>query len=308
VVASRFIPLLRDNTALLAAGLFYAVTQGLVPMWYFQGMERIRLAAAIEVIAKTTALGALFIFVKTPHDTWRAMAIQALSPTASLVIGLYLACSKVTWRLDLNVVRIAFKEGWQMFVFRGAESIYGVGNAFLLGLYAPTTMVGYFGAAEKISKATAGLVNPIRESLYPRINNLMHRERGEALRLARIGSSMMIGLGLVLSAALFIFAAPVVSILMGSRFEPAVQLLRIMSPIPLLLATTFAFGQLCLLPLHKDRAILRVVLFAAAVNLTGSFTLGPRWGHIGMAFTVLISEVVVAFSLTWNVLRLRSVS
>jgi len=93
--------------------------------------------------------------------------------------------------------------------------------------------------------------------------------------------------------------------LMGGRFEPAVEVLKILSPLPLMLSATYSCGQLCLLPLRKDRTVLRIVFVAAAVNLCCSFILGPRWGHIGMATTVLISESLVALSLFSNVLRLR---
>jgi PST family polysaccharide transporter len=117
----------------------------------------------------------------------------------------------------------------------------------------------------------------------------------------------MIAVGLMFSLVLFFFAQPIVNMLMGGSFEPAVKVLRILSPLPLALSTTYSCGQLCLLPLRKDRTVLRVVVCAAVVNLVCSFTLGPRWAHIGMAITVLISESVVAASLAWNVLRLRNV-
>jgi PST family polysaccharide transporter len=307
LLASRFIPLLREHSALLIAGLAYAVAQGMVPIWYFQGTERIRLAAIIEISGKTAALLALFVFVKGPQHAWRALAIQALSPAASVAIGLRLACAHISWRPEWAAVKAVLVEGWHMFVFRSAESIYGVANAFILGLFAPATLVGYFASAEKISKATAGLSNPIRESLYPRINNVIHQERREAMRLARIGVALMVFAGLIFSAILFLFAQPIVGMLMGGRFEPAVTVLRILSPLPLALATTYSCGQLCLLPLRKDRTVLRIVFIAALINLCCSFTLGPRWGHLGMAATVLISESVVACSLAWNVFRLKDV-
>ena len=151
LIASRFIPLLRDRPALLAAGLIYAVAQGFMPFWYFQGMERIRLAALIEISGKTAALGALFVFVRSPHDAWRAIAIQAVSPAVFVCIGLSLACARSTCLPQLALIPAVLEEGWHMFVFRASESIYGVANAFLLGVYRPPVIVGYFGAAEKIS-------------------------------------------------------------------------------------------------------------------------------------------------------------
>lgn len=304
-IAARFIPLLRQHTLLLACGLIYALAQGFSPLWYFQGMERIRLAAALEIGGKTAALGALFLFVKGPSDVWRAVLIQALSPMVLTCIGIPLALStSLPCRPQWSVVKAVLGEGWKMFIFRSAESLYGVANAFLLGLFASPIVVGYFGAAEKISKASAGLVNPVRESLYPRINALIRHDRPEAARLAKIGTWLMAGIGLFLSAMLWFFAGPVIHIFMGSQFGPAILVLKILSPLPLLLAVTFASGQLWLLPLGKDAIVLRIVFCAAAVNLSLSFILSTMWGHVGMATTVLVSESLVAGSLLWNVVRL----
>ena len=305
LIGSRFVPMLRDHPALLASGLVYAVVQGFVPLWYFQGMERLRMVAALEIGAKAAALAALFFFVKGPQDIWRAVALQVLSPAVIVCVGLRLAFStSVVCRPERALVNAVMKEGWDMFTFRSAESLYGVANAFVLGLFAPSAIVGYYAAAEKISKATAGLVNPFREALYPRISNLMHHDRSEGLRLARIGTWLMAGAGLLLSVLLFLFAGHLIAMLMGGRFEPAVLVLRILSPLPLLLALAFASGQLWLFPLRHDRAVLRVVWRAAAVNLCLSLLLAPVWNQVGMASAVLISELFVAANLLWCVIRI----
>ena len=304
VIASRFIPLLRERPELLACGLVYAVAQGFSPIWFFQGMERIRLASAIEMAGKLTALGGYFVFVHGPKDVWRTLIIQALSPWALVAIGVPLALASGASRPRWSVIKSVFSEGWNMFVFRSTESLYGVANAFLLGLYTTPTIVGYFGAAEKINKATGGLLNPIRDSLYPRISNLVGVNDKEAARLAKIGTAVAVGAGLLLSVTIFIFAGPVIKILMGGRFEPAVSVLKILSPLALLVGITGSSGQFWLLPRKKDRAVLRVVFQGAFVNLTLSFILAPRFGHIGMAWAVLVSESVVAGALLWNVVQM----
>jgi PST family polysaccharide transporter len=309
LIAARMIPLLREHPALLTAGLVYAVIQGFVPLWYFQGMERLRLVSALEIGGKTAALGALFVLVKGPQDIWRAVALQAVSPALCVCVGLRLAfCTSAVCRPRRALVNAVFKEGWDMFTFRSAESLYGVANAFLLGLFAPSAIVGYYAAAEKISKATAGLVNPLREALYPRISNLMHHDRSEGVRLARIGTGLMAGAGFLLSVFLFLFANRLITMLMGAGFEPAVRVLRLLSPLPLLLALAFASGQLWLFPLREDRAVLRVVWRAAAVNLCLSLLLAPVWNQIGMALAVLIAEFFVAANLLWCVVRIGRVA
>lgn len=54
-VLGLFVPALRAKEALLWAGVFWAVAWGMSPVWYFQGKERLRKVALLEVVAK--ALG-----------------------------------------------------------------------------------------------------------------------------------------------------------------------------------------------------------------------------------------------------------
>src|SRR5450755_3053807 len=91
-----------------------------------------------------------------------------------------------------SLVKGAMISSWRLFVFRSGESLYGAGNAFILGLFAPAASVGYFAIAEKISKAAFGLLNPVREALYPRLSRLAAGSGVEAARLARIGATLMI--------------------------------------------------------------------------------------------------------------------
>ena len=199
ILVSRLTPLLRGNPKLLAAGLVYAVAQGFMPLWFFQGLEKMRLAATLEISGRVAGLLAILWLVRSPHDTWLALLLQGLTPSVTTAAGLALAyaeipCRAPTWPL----IREALRRGWPMFLFRSAESLYGVGNAFLLGLFAGPVQVGYFASAEKISRAAFGLLNPVREALYPRLSSIAHHSPAGARRLARIGMAVMIGGGLVL--------------------------------------------------------------------------------------------------------------
>lgn len=298
VAVAPFLPVLPGHPVLLLCGLTYGVFQGLVPIWYFQGMERLRLVAGLELTAKTCSLGALFLFVHHGSDLWRVLLIQAITPGAVAICGIGLALRENPvrqWRI--SYARAALREGWSMFLYRAGETLYGTANSFLLGLYAPPVLVGYFSSAEKISKAAGGLLNPIRESLYPRLSFLMFRDRQAAQKLAAKGALLMAAGGFALSLALFLFADPLIHHLLGANFEQATRVLRILSPLPLLLAMSFSAGQLWLLPLRRDSAINRSIYGAGLLNLLLSFLLAPTWGHTGMAWTVLLSEAFAAISL-----------
>ncbi len=301
---ARSLPLLKGETALVAGGLFYGVMQGFAPLWFFQGLERLRLSSALEVTGKLGMVGGLLIFVHSPADGWKVMALAGLAPGITTIAAFALAYRTTPLhRPTLDLVRSAVRMGWPMFLFRSAESLYGVANTFLLGLFTGPEIVGYFASAEKMSKAAYGLLNPIRDAIFPRLSHLARHGHEAAAPLARIGAAIMISGGLVLGGGMFLAAPFVTKLLMGSAFEPAVTALRILSALPLLLSITNSVGMQWLLPFGKDAVVNQIIISAGLLNVTLSFLLAPRFLHAGMAWAVVASEAFVAISMVVAVLR-----
>jgi len=291
---SRAIPLLRDNPKLLAAGLFYATAQGFIPLWFFQGLERMRLAAALETSGRVVGLCSIFWLVHSPQDTWIALLIQGVAPALTTMAGLTFAYRQIPFQAPtVRLIREALQRGWRMFVFRSGESLYGVENAFILGLFASPAQVGYFASAEKISRAVFGLLTPVRDALYPRLSRIAQDSPKEAARLARLGVVIMVAGAVVLGVGVFVFAPLLISVLMGRAFSPAVTVLRILSVLPVLLAVTHSTGLQWLLPLGRDADVNRIILQAGALNVILAVLLAPAFGQIGMAWGVVCAEAFV---------------
>jgi len=176
LIAAPWIPILRDHRAMVAGGLVYGVTQGLAPLWFFQGLERLKLSSALEISGKIAQLFAMFLIVRSPEDGWKWMMLCAAAPLVTTAGAFILAFRSVPLvRPTIPLVRDALRMGWHMFIFRSAESLYVVGNSFLLGLFAAPEIVGYFAAGEKISRAAFGLLNPVRDAIFPRLSHLAKR-------------------------------------------------------------------------------------------------------------------------------------
>ncbi len=303
-VVAGHIALLRNQPKMVVVGLIYAVAQGCTPLWFFQGLERLRLAASLEIGAKLVALCGVFLFVKLPVDGWKVVLLQALAAGVSTSVGIGLAFRSFGFRLpNYSLVKDAIRQGWPMFVFRGAESLYGAGNVFLIGLFAPAAVVGYFATAEKITKAIWGLLNPIRESLYPRLSYLAATSQEAAAKLARFAIALMVAAGLALTAILFALAPWFIDLLAGPAFAPAVPVLRLYSILPFMLSITYSVGLQWLIPLGRDGVVNRIIIGGGCLNVTLSCLLAPRLGAMGMAASVLLSELYVCTNMVWVVLR-----
>lgn len=289
---------------LLWSGVFWAVALALSPTWFFQGLERLRLVAGLEVGTKLVATTLIFALVREPTDAWRVLFLQGIASLFSSGLALALAYREVgfrwpSWQGSLEALR----SGRGLFFFRAAVSLYTVGNVFILGLFVPSQLVAYYAGAERLTKAFLGLLEPINRTFFPRLSHLVSQSPQEAARLASRVTGIM-GLSGVLGAFLIAALAPlIVMLLLGSGYEPAIQVMRILVLLLPLIALSNALGIQWMLALGLDRPFNRVILVAGLLNLGLALALVPRLAHIGMAYAVVLVEVFVTGGLMFYLWR-----
>ncbi|WP_038055490.1 flippase [Thermus amyloliquefaciens] len=297
------IPAFRDHPGVLWAGVFWALATAYSPMWYFQGLERMRLLAGLEVGTRALALVLIFLWVKGPGDVWKVLALQGGASLLATLLALSLAYREVPFILPtFQGVLEALRLGWSMFLFRGAVSLYTLANTFILGLFAPPQVVGYYAGAEKISKAFLGLLSPVSQALYPRLSHLAQNAPLEAARLARMGLAGMGLGGVALGLGVWALAPFWVRLFLGEGYEEAVLPLQILALIVPLIALSNVLGIQWMLPLGLDRPFNVIIVGAGLANLALAVVLAPRLAHVGMALAVVVSELLVTLGM-WLYLR-----
>jgi PST family polysaccharide transporter len=305
---STQVPLLSSHPKLLCAGIIYGVAGGMSPIWLFQGLERMALAASLEISSKVAALGAILLFVHFPSDEWKVLAIQSLAPVVTMLVGFWMAHRLLSLYLpSLDMVWRALRTGWPMFLLRSGAVTYSAANVLILALFAPASIVGYFASAEKLAKAMTGLLTPIRDAFYPRLSQLAAHSNAEYQRLTRISALIEVGCGLILSIAAFAGASVIVRIVFGRTFEPAVALLQILALHPFITSLSDAIGFQSLLPAGKEAIVTKALVAGGLVNLAFAFVLAPRFLGKGMAVSVVLAEAAVCGILVCIVARTTKV-
>jgi PST family polysaccharide transporter len=291
---STQVPLLRSHPRLLCAGLVYGVAQGIAPLWLFQGLERMTLAATLEVAGKLSALVAIFLFVHAPSDEWKVLAFQSFAPVITAVVGIWMAHRLISFRLPtFAMIWQALRGGWPMFLLRGGMATYSTANVLILAMFAPASIVGYYASAEKLSKAIIGLLMPIRDAFYPRLSHLAAHSPKESERLTRISALIEGGCGLILCVLTWSCASIIVKTVFGKSFGEAVPILQILAALPLIFSLSDAIGFQSLLPAGKESIVTKVMVAGGLVNCSLAFFFAPRFQGSGMAISVVIAEAAV---------------
>ena len=295
LLLARYMPIFVSHRWLLPGAFFLAMGQGTAPMWYFQGIERVRLIGALWILGRIAGALALLLFVRSPSDGAVALFIQGIAPFLLMVGGLVLAYR------DTPFYWPSIRSGWEalnsggaLFLFRAGGTLYSSLNVLLLGMFAPALAVAWFAGAEKISRGAVAAWGPISQAFYPRINHLMATDRAEAERAARWSVSLMTATGIGMGMLLFATAPLLVKVLLGPGFEPAVSILRVLAGLPPLIALGNVLGAQWMLALRLDKELNYIILGAGLVNLAGALSLGRWYQPIGMGFSLVIAETFVA--------------
>ena len=280
---------------LLPFACLLAIGRAIIPFWYFQALERMRFIAVLNVISNLAAAGVIFGFVRGPSQTWIPLVARACAMFVSAAVA-YTIAFRETPFLAPRVTHAlrAFKEGSSLFLFSGAVTLYSTANVLVLGLLSPATVVAFFAGAEKIAKASVGLMTPISQTFYPRITYLLKEDPRKAMETARLSLLMTVGVATVAGLAYLIGAPLLVRMLLGPGFQRSVPVLRILAILPPIIAASIVLGLQWMVPLRMDWIYSRLVLSAGVLNIVLACLLVPRYQEIGMATSVVIAEALVA--------------
>jgi PST family polysaccharide transporter len=294
VVLARCMPIFASHRWLLPGAFFLAMGQGVAPMWYFQGIERVRLMGALWIFGRIAGAIGLLLFVRSQDDGPLALFILGTAPFLYLIGGLLVAYRDTPFYWpSIGSGWEALNSGGTLFLFRAGGTLFSSLNVLLLGMFAPALIVAWFAGAEKLARAAVSVWGPINLVFYPRINHLMATDRKGAEHAARWSAWLMMAAGTGMGLFLFAFAPPLVKLALGPGFEPAARVLRVMAVLPPMIALSNLLGAQWMLALRLDKELNFIILGAGLVNVAGALTLGRAFQPIGMAVSLVIAEMLV---------------
>jgi O-antigen/teichoic acid export membrane protein len=297
LILAYFVGLNRDKWSLYLWG-FMAVVLGntIFPLWFLQGLERMGEIALIQVCTRLLSIPAIFMLVKTQDDAATVLGIQAgVALLAGGATLLYLWRSK--W-VDLHVptfssVVAALKSGFTLFLSKVGISLYTTLAPLALGLMAGTTAVSYFSLADRIRAAGQSLLTPIAGVMFPRLSHLFQADREGANRLLARGFALTLIISTLICVALICLAGPAIKLLGGQEFGPAIEVLRVLAVLPLIVGLSNVFGVQIMLANGRTRPFNLILAIAAILGVTSIWPLTLWLGAIGAALSIVGVELFV---------------
>ena len=195
------------------------VGQVLFPVWFFQGMERMKYITYLNILSKVIFTIAIFVFVQEQSDYYLVPFLTSIGFMIAGIWSLYLIKKEfgISFQLQTHLtIKKYFIDGWDVFVSRIFVSLYTTINILLLGFFTNHTVVGYYAIAEKIVNAVGGLFTPANQTIYPYMAKIYNKQKEKFFDFTKKIAISYLFLAISMYIALYIFSEFIVRIISGN--------------------------------------------------------------------------------------------
>lgn len=260
----------------------------LYPEWFFQAMERMKYITILGVVAKLVFTVAVFVFIHKPEHYILQPLFVSLGFVVSGVIALYFILGR--WGVKLRkpsfkAIIFTIKGSTDIFINNLMPNLYNSFSIVLLGLYGNSTQNGLYDAGKKLSTVSYQFISIVSRTFFPYLsrNNSKHS----------VFVKLYLGLALVVSAVLFVFAKPLLLLFYSDAFLDAVPVMKLTSVSLFFLAMSSAYGTNYLLVNNYDKLLRNITMVASLIGFAIAFPLIKHLGYMGAAWTFTISTVLM---------------
>jgi PST family polysaccharide transporter len=293
------VPFFRNNYLLYSLGFIYVIGQSSMTNWFFQGMEKMHYITVATLCGRIVFVALVFLFIKTRQDSILFLFFLGIGGLIAGSISIFLAVR--IFKLKLRPVlwtdiQYELKEGWQITVSNLSINTYLYTNVLVLRLFTNDLTIGYYSIAEKVFFAVRQVLGVFSQAVYPRICQLVQKTQQQVIGFFKEIYLPFLALVFAGCCILFIFSGNIVYFFSADRAGLPVQLLRILSVVPVIVCLNIPAYQI-LLALNQKRSYLRVLTLGTVINLIANLLLVNLWGALGTVISITITESFITIGL-----------
>lgn len=284
------------------------VGQVLFPVWFFQGMERMKYITYLNILSKVIFTIAIFVFVQEQSDFYLVPLLTSIGFLVAGIWSLYLVKKEFGVGFEvqtIDTIKHHLVEGWDIFISRVFGSMYRSSNIIILGLLTNNTIVGYYSIAEKVVKTLQTLQDVVGNTLFPYLSKKFSITNKSFFDLNKRFFNFIFLIYLSLSLITMFSSEYIIYILMGEFNEIAILNLQIMSFVILVGGFNYYYGILGLVSMNYKKDFSRYIIITGLFNLLFCTVLVYLYPNYGAAISMIISESVLLSLIVLKILKIK---
>ena len=303
-----FVPKFNNEWIVYVLSFGMVVGNAIFPVWFFQGIEKMKYIANLNIIGQIIYTGSIFCFVRAWQDYLMVPLINSFVLLITGLWGQYIVFRKFgvsfQWPGYKNI-RYQLKGGWNIFISNVAINAYTTTRVFAVGLLTNNIMTGFYSIAERIANVAQRFpVSSFSRAILPPLGTIFHRNTMQSFEIMQQIQLITIIISLIFLPIIFIFAPFIVRLVCGGNYPPTVLSLRLLL-ISVFFISANAFRVQFLLVCGKTDIYSRIHVTMAMIGLPLIIILISYLSYVGAAMATVAIEAGI-FTITYfTVKRLR---
>ena len=292
--------------------LSYGIVLGniFLPLWFFQGIEKMRYIMYLNGFLKLSFFLLVLIFVQKESDIKVLLFLHSLTSIIVGISGLYIAVK--FFKIKLSIVPLVtlyfyIKDGWYIFTSKIAVEFYSTSSTIMVGLFVSPILLAYYVLSIKIIAAIGNLFDPIIRTVYPYLVNIYQTSNENFITKNKQLSIVILIIMIPISLLIFTFSEFILELITQKEVAPLnIYLLQTAS----FLLLVFPFGGQFtnILVTIKETKLLNLILISAGVMnvlfapiLLHFFSvIGMIWLNIFIAYFLILTKALFIYKLVYK--------
>lgn len=296
-IVCLFLKISEAQITLMLFGCGIVITEIFMPLWFFQGMQQMRFITIISIISKTIFTLLTFIIIRNKEDFIYVPLLTAIGNSIAAVVSIILLIRRYNVKFlipTLISIKYQLKEGFHIFISTMGMNLYRNGNIIILGLLTNDSIVGIYGAAEKLIKAIQSVISPVSDTLYPYFskrffNNSLRNNINSLFKLGKYYAAILF----IMSITILIFSKWITIIVLGSGFIKSINNLRILSFVVFFGGLNYFFGIIGLINLNFNKQFNKFVMLSGIISIVICASLSPIFFDKAASAAMLLCEIIL---------------
>ena len=204
------------------------IGKAMFPVWYFQGIEKMKYITIVNAASKLVFTAAILVFIRHESDYLLVPLLNSFGLLFGGIYSLWIIKEKFLQKFEIQkstTLLKYFKDSSQFFLSRISSVGYSNLNVFMAGVLLNPVSVGYYYIADRVVNVSLSLFDPLIQTIYPYLSQKFNYRFLRKLVSYSISVSLLIAMGLYFSSDL------VSLILIGEQSFVFQNLLSSMLPI-----------------------------------------------------------------------------
>lgn len=287
--------LFKEYQVILVFSVLLLFSEATIPLWFFQGLEKMKIISMANVFSKLLFLLGIVLFIHQPDQAkWVNFILGGTGLMMNLFILLY-----IHFQLDIRFYKpkilqifYSLKDNLLLFFSNLASHISINGGLIILSFFATAETLGMFSLAERITMVLRMLPALVIQAIYPNASKQFEKNRLAFYRFLKKAYLYGLILGVFLSVFTY-FAAPfIIEALAKSPLQDSIAYLKILAFVPLLACLNIA-NVMAFLVTDKKNELFKASWLMCIYMVTASLLLTSKYGGIGLCYALLSTEVVI---------------